>query len=237
MPAGLRDAKSWFNRVLMKGLRLAINPRRKVIVETMLALGRPRRLRFFEGLRWDDYIRLSILELCAEEIRERGVAGAMAEVGVFQGNFAARMSQLLPDRKIYLFDTFEGFDGAQLAHDQKKYHHGSAPDFAGTSPELVLAKLPDAKRGIIRRGLFPETAQGVDDSFCLVSLDADLFDPIYEGLRFFWPRLNVGGYVFVHDYNNAQFPGVMAAVKRFAGEEGVPYVPLTDLCGSAVLAR
>ena len=36
------------------------------------------------------------------------------------------------------------------------------------------------------KGFFPESAKGIEDSFVLVSLDADLYDPIYAGLHFFF---------------------------------------------------
>ena len=28
---------------------------------------------------------------------------------------------------------------------------------------------------------------------------------IYEGLKYFYPRLSLGGYIFVHDYNSSLY--------------------------------
>lgn len=44
--------------------------------------------------------------------------------------------------------------------------------------------------------------KGIEDSFCFVSLDMDLYKPTYEGLHYFYPRLNHGGYIFIHDCRN-----------------------------------
>ena len=86
-------------------------------------------------------------------------------------------------------------------------------------------------------GYFPETAKDVTDKFCFVSLDADLFDPIYSGLEFFYPRLSTGGYIFVHDYNNMNYPGANAAVLEFSKKYNIPFVPVCDGWGSAIFAK
>ena len=59
-------------------------------------------------------VRLAALRLIADQIRERNAAGQTAELGVYQGAFAAEIGRLFPDRRLYLFDTFEGFDEQDL---------------------------------------------------------------------------------------------------------------------------
>ena len=49
---------------------------------------------------------------------------------------------------------------------------------------------------IVKQGFFPETATDVEDTFCFVSIDTDLYEPIYQGLKFFYPKLEKGGYIF-----------------------------------------
>lgn len=46
----------------------------------------------------------------AQVINSYHLNGCVAEAGVFQGNFAKVINANFPDRKLYLFDTFEGFD-------------------------------------------------------------------------------------------------------------------------------
>jgi len=47
----------------------------------------------------------------------------------------------------------------------------------------------------------------------------------------------VGGYIFVHDYNNLLFTGAKDAVRQFSIEKGVNYFPLSDDGGTAIFAR
>ena len=54
---------------------------------------------------------------------------------------------------------------------------------------------------------------------------------------YFYPRLEQGGYIFVHDYNGDVYDGAKTAVQRFASEFNVSYVPLSDLCGSVVFSK
>ena len=53
----------------------------------------------------------------------------------------------------------------------------------------VVNYIKNEKNTFIRKGFFPNTIESKekDDKFCLVSLDADLYEPILEGLRFFIP--------------------------------------------------
>ena len=39
-----------------------------------------------------------------------GTACGASELGVYRGRFARCINRLLPDRKLYLFDSFQGFD-------------------------------------------------------------------------------------------------------------------------------
>ncbi len=56
---------------------------------------------------------------------------------------------------------------------------------------------------IIKQGFFPESLGGLEDTFAFVSIDVDFEDSIYEELRYFYPRKEKGGYIFVHDYNSS----------------------------------
>jgi Macrocin-O-methyltransferase (TylF). len=206
-------------------------------VATLPQLGRSRSINVVDTIETNEFIRLSSLELCADEINSRSIQGAIAEVGVYRGNFASAMSRAFPERTFYLFDTFSGFVESQVQEDVKKFGLTNFRDFSATSESLVLAKMLNPDRCIIKKGIFPETAQGITDNFAFVSLDPDLYQPILDGLNWFWPRLVAGGYIFVHDYNNSRFPGAKQAVRDFSKTEGVSFFPLTDPFGSAVFVK
>jgi len=184
-----------------------------------------------------DYVRVASLELVSYEINHRQIRGNVAELGVYKGKFARQINQYFPDRTLYLFDTFEGFNPGDVAIERKKDLSKGDQDFTDTSVEEVLRIMPHPDRCKPIKGYFPDSATGVDDQFVFVSLDADLYEPIYAGLTFFYPKLVSGGYIFIHDFNNDRYRGARKAVETFCGEQGINYMPLPDSCGSAVIMK
>ena len=184
-----------------------------------------------------DYVRYATLGLCAQEILRKNVPGSVAEVGVYKGDFAKRLNYLFPERQLYLFDTFAGFATQDVAREKASGFSSGDQDFADTSVEMVLQKMPHQQQCVVKKGFFPATAADVEDEFCFVSLDADLYDPILEGLRFFYPRLAAGGYIFVHDFNNDEYKGARQAVLDFCRSQAMSFVPLPDSGGTAILSK
>jgi len=185
-----------------------------------------------------DYIRYSSLELAAHEIIERDLPGSVAELGVYEGKFAQCINRFFPNRTLYLFDTFNGFDERDILFESNmNYSSARVKDWNNPRIDLVLDKMRSPDKCVIKKGYFPETAEGINDNYVFVSIDVDLFEPTYQGLLYFYPRLTSGGYIFVHDYNYVHFRGVRAAVKKFVTEFSVPYFPLSDACGTVVLLK
>lgn len=186
-----------------------------------------------------DVVRYATLELLSREIHDRKIEGAVAEIGVFRGVFASVINHLFPNKKSYLFDTFEGFDDRDVEADlQMGYSKAECKAFKETQIELVKSRMPYRDNAIIKKGWFPESANGCEaEKFCLVSLDTDLYQPIYSGLHWFYPRLTNGGYIMVHDYNMEEYKGAKQAVRDFAKEVGISYVPLPDMGGTVVITK
>lgn len=184
-----------------------------------------------------DYVRYATLELNAREINLRKIQGNIAEVGVWKGNFAELLNRYFPDRKLYLFDTFEGFDERDKKIDINCSYSTTTQDFTETSILEVMNKMTYPDNVIIKKGWFPETAVDVDGKFAFVDLDADLYQPIYEGLKFFYPKMEKGGIIMVHDFNNEMYKGVRQAVEEYCQMEGVSYLCLPDVWGSVVIIK
>ncbi len=181
--------------------------------------------------------RSATLELMSREVYRYGVEGNTAELGVYRGDFAKLINHYFPDRKLYLFDTFEGFDQRDAEADRAGKFSSGTQDFSQTSEKLVLSKMERPENCIIRKGWFPDTAEGIDDRFCFVSIDADLYQPILAGLEFFYPRLNHGGVIMIHDFNCEGYKGSRQAVKEFCDKNNIGYVCLSDGFGSAVITK
>lgn len=173
--------------------------------------------------------RKSCLISIAEIFEEKKTEGAVAELGVYRGDFAKVINEIFPKRKLYLFDTFEGFPEEDVKYEVE--HHLLTNEIgmlSNTSVEYVLNKMPYKDQVIIRQGYFPETAEGLDESFAFVNIDVDLYKPILAGLEYFWPRMVKGGYIFVHDYFSNAYTGSRKAVEEFAQKTGIGFVPIGD---------
>lgn len=162
----------------------------------------------------------------ASIVYSKNISGCVAEAGVFQGEFAAIINHSFPNRKLYLFDTFEGFDQRDIIFEENsKYSNAKAGHLSITSEMLVLDKMKYPENCIIRKGYFPETAMGICEKFCYVNLDMDLYKPTLEGLRFFYPLMVKGGIITIHDYFSDGYQGIDAAVKEFISEISDDIVP------------
>lgn len=185
-----------------------------------------------------DYVREQTLAFLAEEIHRKDVKGSVAEIGVSSGAFARKINALFPDRKLYLFDTYEGLPAKDkdkafaLGWGERQY----ALDEHGTPPEQVLACMPYREMCEIKKGCFPETFD-VKEPFAFVSLDVDFYDTVSSGLAMIYPLLSKGGYLMVHDYHNLSYVETKAAVIKFCDENGVAYVPIPDAGGSVILTK
>lgn len=184
-------------------------------------------------ITWADE-RYAMANSCIQFIKQRNIKGNIAELGVYKGTFSAFLSRQMPDRKIYLFDTFEGFSEKDL---QKNDMKGDRTVFKDTSVSKVLSVMPHKENVIIKKGWFPQSAFDVDDKFCFVSLDADLYEPILAGLEFFYPKLEKGGYIFVHDFQSINYQGCRTTVLEFCEKYNVGFVPILDRCASAVITK
>lgn len=162
--------------------------------------------------------------------------GAVAEAGVFQGDFAKEINRNFPDRKLYLFDTFEGFPDRDVKME-KTESMTEADYLKKTSVELVLGKMPAREMCIVCQGFFPDTVDGINEKFVFVSLDMDLYKPTLEGLRFFYPRMVEGGIIALHDYFSNAYPNVRQAVSDYQEEvkEQMRLCPIGDDISIAII--
>jgi len=191
-----------------------------------------------------DWIRLHSLYWVGERINSLSLRGSVAELGVYKGSFARHINYLFSSRKIFLFDTFEGFPEESLKSDFNKGYTArelsvDSIRFADTHIDHIMNQMPNPENVIIKKGLFPETTKGLEnENYCFVSLDCDLYQPILDGLSYFYPRLVEGGYIFLHDYANPSYKGVHAAFSEFEEKNRDLLVfPLFDAHGTLVITK
>lgn len=166
-----------------------------------------------------------ILHQClANEIHRRNVPGSVAELGVDFGDTAKYINLYFPDRTCYLFDTFRGFDKRDIDPTQARTSELLEYYDVRSTAGDVLDKMFYPEKCVVKEGYFPESLDGLEDRFAFVHIDCDLYKPITAGLEYFYPRLNYGGFIAVHDYYSLSFPQAKEAVRDFAENHHLTFV-------------
>lgn len=190
-----------------------------------------------------DYFRYRTFEFVSEEIISNNIDGSIAELGVFRGIFSALLNEKFNNRKLFLFDTFDGFNDVEAEKEKKL---GRCDDIfimahRDTSVERMLSSLPYPEQAVVCQGFFPDslTEEAKAQNYAFVSIDVDFEESTYQGLKFFYPRLCEGGYIFIHDYNSYLLDGIRKAVKRYEEDNGIflKKVPLADWAGTLVIVK
>jgi O-methyltransferase len=152
------------------------------------------------------------------------VNGNIAEVGVYKGGSARLISEFKGNRKLFLFDTFEGLPELNSFDTSNEFFKGQ---FKETSLEFVKEILSPFDGINIFKGYFPETAGPIEsEKFSFVHLDVDLHKSTVDSLEFFYPRMLKGGIIISHDYINAD--GVRLAFDNFFKDKPETILTLSE---------
>ena len=151
------------------------------------------------------------------------VPGDVWECGVYKGGtagmFAAILNQYARDKKLHLFDTFEGMPETDASKDWHK-----SGDFSDTSLETVSKHVGFGGICVYHKGFIPDTFRGLENSkIAFAHIDVDIYKSILDCLAFMWPRMAAGGFVVFDDYGFPSCPGARLAVDEFfAGKKCFP---------------
>lgn len=218
---------------LRRGMDKVIYDVNKYLIE----LGVPEEkiiLQSFKSLEhhMNRFPRKEYLVALSDLMKKSGIHGDVAECGVYRGWFASMINECFPTEKLWLFDTFQGFDTRDVQNDTQPAKdaitEGKFDRFNITSEEIVKLRCPYRNNLIIRKGYVPDTFKGVESKFCFVNLDMDLYAPQLSALEFFSKRMVEGGVILVHDYYNKIFTGTTKAVDEFCEKNDVRKYPIGD---------
>ncbi len=180
--------------------------------------------------------RKVFMEACSRELYANDVQGSIAECGVYEGDSAVILNELFPDRKLYLFDTFNGYDSKDMT-DQEYSSWGEymmiCHNRFKVTPtlEALMSRMPWREQVNIIKGHFPDTILNRSDinneKFALVNLDMNLYLPMKAGLDFFWPRLSNGGILLVDDIRHRGLPSARKALNEFCTKNHLSYTTIT----------
>jgi Macrocin-O-methyltransferase (TylF) len=171
--------------------------------------------------------RLTALERSIRTVVRNGIPGEIVECGTARGGSAALLAlwlkRLQTNRKIYVFDTFEGLPAPTLADPD----YGRAVQFTGLcrgqldEVENLFTSLGVRDFAVFVKGLFQDTMPGFPfpEKIALAHLDADWYDSTMVCLNHLWDRIPVGGIVQFDDYGSWQ--GCKKAVDEFFTTRGI----------------
>jgi O-methyltransferase len=174
--------------------------------------------------------RLDHLQTCIEDVLQRGVPGDLIETGVWRGGASIFMRAVLKAygdtrRTVWVADSFEGLpkpDSATFPLDAG-YDYS---EFSQLAVSLDQVKANFARYDVLDqqvrflRGWFRDTLPVAPiDRLAILRLDGDLYESTMEGLEFLYPKLSVGGYVIIDDYESA--PPCAPAVHDYRARHGI----------------
>lgn len=179
-----------------------------------------------------DPIRYGTINLALDQILAERIPGALVECGVHKGILSKYLHECIPEKKFFLFDTFQGFDlrDSDTEADNR---------FKDTSVEEVLDYIGNKNNIVVRKGFFPETSTGLENErFAFVMIDFDKYEPTLAALQFFYSRTEKGGYIFVHDYNSPESNwACKRALDSFLEDKPEKSIAIPDGGGSVVFRK
>jgi O-methyltransferase len=188
-----------------------------------------------EGLDWPSqafsmigwHRMRNLRELC-NETYVNNVAGDFVECGVWRGGAAMMMAAVanlyegvLQQRKIWLFDSFEGLPKPELQQDAGDQHH--------TYRQLKVS-LEEVKRNFDKvrllkdnvkfvKGWFKDTTPNAEvEQIAVLRVDGDMYQSTRDVLENLYPKVSKGGFVIIDDYN---LPGARLATDEFLREQKI----------------
>jgi Macrocin-O-methyltransferase (TylF) len=178
--------------------------------------------------------RLRNLRDCVVRVLSESIPGDLVETGVWRGGASILMAGILSaqvnrqsnvDRKVWLFDSFEGIpapDSVSFPHDAGAEWH-LYPELA--VPLDVVRDL-FASYGLLSeqvqfvKGYFRDSLQEFKgDSIAVLRLDGDLYESTWQVLDALYDRVQIGGFVIVDDYHALET--CKAAVDDFIEARGI----------------
>jgi O-methyltransferase len=189
------------------------------------------------GLHAQSLERLYSLYKAVLHIETHNIPGAIVECGVYKGASPMMAAYVLNglksfERKIYLYDTFEGMTPAgendiELATGKKArdifrliglkdWKDWSAATLDEVRENTELTSYPK-ENFIFIKGKVQETLPAqAPEKIALLRLDTDWYESTYHELTHLFPRLSVGGVLILDDYGH--WKGAKDAVDQYFKE-------------------
>jgi len=183
------------------------------------------------------------------------IPGDFVECGVWKGGSCMMMALLLKrlgvnDRKIYLYDTFEGM--SEPTEADKQFNGETANDLLNQSVKedensvWCYSTLEEVQSNVFSTGYEPQnfiiTKGKVEDSIpgvipgkiALLRLDTDWYESTYHELIHLYPLLVENGILIIDDFGH--WEGAKKAVLQYFNENNLhPFIQRVDYTGRMIV--
>lgn len=138
------------------------------------------------------------------------IDGPIIECGAYKGGSSAQLSVIAKEtnRRLYVCDSFQGLptpnspeDATAKIFSDSRVHTFKEGDYAATLEEVKSNIMKHAYIDVCEfvPGFFSESLPSLNVEPAIIVLDVDLISSAHDCLKYLWPRLKKGGYVFTHE--------------------------------------
>jgi O-methyltransferase len=199
--------------------------------------------------------RLFATALACKHALDQNIAGDFVECGVWRGGNAMVAAAIFnfhkADKKVYLYDTFEGMtmptdadrknsDGTEAVAEFVKHQKADHNDWC-------YASLEDVRDSFQTAGLLSDSVvfvkgdvlktlelKSVPSKISVLRLDTDWYESTKRELEILYPKLSFGGTLIIDDYGH--WAGSKKAVDEYFQRIGKrPFLQYTDPTGRAAV--
>jgi hypothetical protein len=188
--------------------------------------------RFCQPYTMTSVERMYALYTAVNHVLDNGIEGDFVECGVWRGGSAMLMAKILvdrgvTDRRVWLYDTFEGMT-APGAYDTSFAGEAAVArdgwceaDIDDVTRNLRLTGIPESQRVLVK-GKVEDTLPGEmpDGPIAVLRLDTDWYESTKHELNVLYPKLTGNGVLIIDDYGHWQ--GCRKAVDEYVREHGLP---------------
>ena len=146
------------------------------------------------------------------------VRGVLVECGCYKGASSASLSLVAAacGRELHIFDSFEGLpepddqDRAHLILSKEEVQTYEAGAYAGALDEVKanIAEYGDISVCHFHKGWVEDTLPEFHEAVAFAYIDVDLVSAEKTCLRYLWPLLQDGSYLFTDEAHHFQIAGV-----------------------------
>ena len=198
--------------------------------------------------------RVDSLDQCMQIVISNNIGGDFVECGTWRGGLAALMLHHIVnnnlDRKLYIYDTFEGMPAPGLQDDPRaleKYNQTRDGDFSdwcradmATVKNTLRQVTPDVDQycllipGMVEDTLDDYSANSAP-SIALCRVDTDWYDSTKKEFEVLYPKITPGGYMIVDDYSD--WSGCRLAVDEYMDTQAPDSYEKQLVSGSLVIKK